>query len=1043
MVGADRGKSTRCRTNALPPAAGECKQLRGAQSMASTASMASMAAAAAAAVPGTVPAQEQSEARPATQPPQPSVGQVSPRRAQPPTEQASGTRKRTLTGLSFRGSPPKTNLPVSSAANMRAVMKFNRTVNARKRERQRVPMPRGIDITLPFISEAWAEFQALDREQKGWIVWEHAILLVKKITKADYKISDLKSELDDFNYSVARKGVSFPLFAQWLGRFQANQRRETRRLVKEIFEKADQSRNGSLDKKEFAFVVEKAKKLLGIESFDLDTEWASINKVHPDCIPGDGDNDEVQEEISFSAFEAWWKDRAGIKDPDIPVLPEYMVMRIAEKAKSQPSWRRGEPSMVSIHHLAKGKRSKARTHWDSLGSRLRTMVDMRRQWGHLHEMYATRADSMYALRPLPRWIRDPDSSFSAVWDLTSVILLLYVSITVPLRAGFEIDIELWSVGFFVDLFVDCYFIADLIMNFRTAHYDKHGMREERPWRIATYYLKGWFAIDLFSCLPLGYLGYFMDDDESSSNLRAIKAFRLIRLSKMLRLARIKRILSKYGNNVNLQSYINIGFTVFIILFLAHILACFFYMIGTANETLDTGVQVNGWVTERADIWCVQKDGTTPCNATSQRIRQGAPGADLVVGTSTRYVASLYLVLNPLENCETTSEKSFGIFAELMRDMILGLIASLMTAIQLAMATTDAEVATKLKGLKQWLEIKKIPKSQQARTMEFFNELWASQPIDPQEMFSQMPPAMHLNIAIFMYRKFLSTVPLFRNLSEEVIAALCKSVVPLVALKGQEIIREGSTGTEMYMVMSGEVEVLTGGRRLGFLAEGAFFGEVPVLDHTSGSERRTRTVRSVTDSTELCFLTRAKMEELKLAYPELKARMSIFTRSGARSRATGKLTRKSLAQVGLSREEMDKCVVTYSEIKDAAKYVRTTQNWDDSQVIPFTMITAAVRMKKRASEARGRLRTLSRIKSGDAIEQADDSAADATLTPAPPAAPRSSTESALKVEVPALPTGAANSNPPPSRTGGLEWVSSESDRSALRTHGYRCYTVCCL
>ena len=51
-------------------------------------------------------------------------------------------------------------------------------------------------------------------------------------------------------------------------------------------------------------------------------------------------------------------------------------------------------------------------------------------------MYATRVDSLYALRPLPRWIRDPDSSFSAIWDLTSVVLLLYVSVTVPLRAGF-------------------------------------------------------------------------------------------------------------------------------------------------------------------------------------------------------------------------------------------------------------------------------------------------------------------------------------------------------------------------------------------------------------------------------------------------------------------------------------------------------------------------------------------------------------------------------------------------------------------------------
>jgi hypothetical protein len=145
---------------------------------------------------------------------------------------------------------------------------------------------------------------------------------------------------------------------------------------------------------------------------------------------------------------------------------------------------------------------------------------------------------------------------------------------------------------------------------------------------------------------------------------------------------------------------------------------------------------------------------------------------------------MYLVLNPLDNSETTGEKGFGIWAELMRDMILGLIASLMTAIQLAMATTDAEVrnphpiltsssphphpiltqshphliltsslpqvATRLKGLKQWLELKKIPKSQQARTMEFFNELWAQQPVDPEGLFDQMPPNMRLTISTFLY-----------------------------------------------------------------------------------------------------------------------------------------------------------------------------------------------------------------------------------------------------------------------------------------------------
>eukprot|EP01047_Picozoa_sp_COSAG01_P016283 COSAG01_NODE_831_length_13260_cov_79.998784_8_plen_67_part_00 len=54
----------------------------------------------------------------------------------------------------------------------------------------------------------------------------------------------------------------------------------------------------------------------------------------------------------------------------------------------------------------------------------------------------------------------------------------------------------------------------------------------------------------------------------------------VRLSKMLRLARIKKILSKYGSNASLSTYLSIGFTVFAILFMVHLLTCFFYLVGT-------------------------------------------------------------------------------------------------------------------------------------------------------------------------------------------------------------------------------------------------------------------------------------------------------------------------------------------------------------------------------------------------------------------------------------------------------------------------------
>jgi CRP-like cAMP-binding protein len=186
-------------------------------------------------------------------------------------------------------------------------------------------------------------------------------------------------------------------------------------------------------------------------------------------------------------------------------------------------------------------------------------------------------------------------------------------------------------------------------------------------------------------------------------------------------------------------------------------------------------------------------------------------------------------------------------------------------------------------------------------MEFFNVMWSTQSIDQQTLMNEMPPTMRATVCEFLYKRFLSSIPLFRGLSAEVIAGLSFHMRPLTALKNQIIMEEGQSGEEMYLVISGEVEVLSNKSRLGFLSEGAFFGEISVLDDSSGSRIRTRTVRSVTDSTELCYITADSMTVLQDSFPELKARMKRFMRGGE-SRGQ-KLSRKSLRQVGLTRVQV--------------------------------------------------------------------------------------------------------------------------------------------
>jgi hypothetical protein len=196
--------------------------------------------------------------------------------------------------------------------------------------------------------------------------------------------------------------------------------------------------------------------------------------------------------------------------------------------------------------------------WSLLRRRLRMLLTMRRDWGNIDDVYG-HCESDFGQVDLPWYIRDPQSDFSSAWDLVQVAFLVYVSWSVPLRACFEVETEIFSLVWLIDSVVDVYFITDLFSNFVTAYYDQNGVREGRVEFIARRYLRGWFSIDFVSCIPVDYITMAMESSSDSeegekSNFRAFKVLRLFRLSKMLRLARIQRILQRYEDLEFVQNY---------------------------------------------------------------------------------------------------------------------------------------------------------------------------------------------------------------------------------------------------------------------------------------------------------------------------------------------------------------------------------------------------------------------------------------------------------------------------------------------------------
>ena len=88
---------------------------------------------------------------------------------------------------------------------------------------------------------------------------------------------------------------------------------------------------------------------------------------------------------------------------------------------------------------------------------------------------------------------------------------------------------------------------------------------------------------------------------------------------------------------------------------------------------------------------------------------------------------------------------------------------------------------------------------------------------------------------------LAVVPLFADLSRRDLARLAKHTDELSFEPGRSIVEEGAPGEALFVVLSGHAKVMRGGRKVGDLYPGDFFGELSALD----GGPRTATVRAET------------------------------------------------------------------------------------------------------------------------------------------------------------------------------------------------------
>lgn len=503
----------------------------------------------------------------------------------------------------------------------------------------------------------------------------------------------------------------------------------------------------------------------------------------------------------------------------------------AESGEAVPSWL-GEIAR-SYEPIAREQRTPV-AFWHRLTSQMQQVV-MRAQArgirpGGGRDSFAADRLATEAALAMKKWsirsIATADgmsagSKFSISWDLMQVILLAWVLISVPFSIAFDIDAGQFTLLWWWELWVDIYFVLDIILNFRTPYYTRYELHFSGA-EMAKNYLKGWFLPDVLSCASMIQYLTFLDDAEvgqagsSSHGLqgdiegagdanasRLAKLVRLTKLAKLLRLARLKRVIER-GVEKNLSQTIasrmvtlgamgSLAKLVLSFTLAMHLVTCVYFVIGDACGTCSEcgKCEDDGWV-----YFAFPRQNETTIQKYFSSMAQVALGN--FVGSQSQ-----------------AGEEAFAVFSALFNSFVFGAVAATFSSIMVHVNEPYVAYNSKMDELKTWMRnvgLKVFDVDTQKQIQDFYGAKLAggkageNKLVDEANIINEFQPAPIVDeIVTVLYTGLIRKVPIFTPLADEVVSLLCRNLRPLPALKGSPVCIQGRIADCMYIVRNGRLQ----------------------------------------------------------------------------------------------------------------------------------------------------------------------------------------------------------------------------------------------
>jgi hypothetical protein len=185
----------------------------------------------------------------------------------------------------------------------------------------------------------------------------------------------------------------------------------------------------------------------------------------------------------------------------------------------------------------------------------------------MKEQIRTRLDH---LRKQNRWVLSPRSKFVKNWDLSMVILMIYISMEAPFAVAF-LNVAL-GFRFVLNRFIDIFFLVDMVMQFFLAYEGEGGELITSGKLMAVRYLRSWFIVDFISIVPFDLISLLSDtgSNQGAGATQMLRMVRVLRLLKLLRVVRASRIITRWEAHMGLSNaMLQLGQFVALMVVVAH------------------------------------------------------------------------------------------------------------------------------------------------------------------------------------------------------------------------------------------------------------------------------------------------------------------------------------------------------------------------------------------------------------------------------------------------------------------------------------------